>query len=131
MMRVASCRCGSLQADCAGEPLRVSVCHCTACQRRTGSAFSVQARFLAEAVNIRGNWHEFVRTADSGHQLTYRFCPGCGSTVVYVIDGWPELIAVPLGQFDSLDFPHPAYSIYEKSKHPWVSITGTETLHHS
>lgn len=130
MMRVASCRCGGLQADCEGEPLRVSVCHCTACQRRTGSAFSVQARFPVAAVEVRGNWHEFVRTADSGRQLTYRFCPECGSTVVYVIDGWPELIAVPLGLFGPAQFPQPAYSIYEQNMHPWVSITGAETQHH-
>ena len=50
--------------------------------------------------------------------------------MVYGIDGWPDLIAVPLGQFDNADFPKPAYSIYEKTKQPWVSITSDETEHH-
>lgn len=71
-----------------------------------------------------------MRTADSGRQLTYRFCPDCGSTVTYVIDGWPELTAVPLGLFDDADFPQPTYSIYEQNKQLWVSITGAETEHH-
>lgn len=129
-MRVASCRCGNLKANCSGEPLRVSVCHCLACQRRTGSAFSAQVRFPIDAVDVRGNWREFVRTADSGRQVNYRFCPDCGSTVSYVIDGWPELLAIPLGLFGDADFPQPAYSIHERSKHVWVSITSAGTEHH-
>jgi hypothetical protein len=130
MMRVAFCRCGSLRANCSGEPLRLSVCHCRACQQRTGSAFSAQVHFPVDAVTVQGNWLEFIRTADSGREVTYRFCPSCGSTVSYMIDEWPEVIAVPLGLFDEADFPHPAYSIYEKSKQSWVSITGDETQHH-
>jgi hypothetical protein len=41
----ACCSCGQLQVTTTGEPVRISVCHCLACQRRTGSAFGVQARF--------------------------------------------------------------------------------------
>lgn len=43
--RTASCSCGQLQIEVQGEPVRVSVCHCLACQRRTGSLFGEQARF--------------------------------------------------------------------------------------
>ena len=42
--RDASCSCGQLHLTCEGEPVRISVCHCLACQQRTGSAFGVQAR---------------------------------------------------------------------------------------
>jgi hypothetical protein len=56
-MRVATCRCVNLRAECAGEPVRVSVCHCLECQRRTGSAFSVQARFPAGSVEVEGDFH--------------------------------------------------------------------------
>ena len=48
----------------------------------------------------------------------------------YMIDGWPEVIAVPLGLFDAADFSNPAYSIYEKNKQLWVTITSAETEHH-
>lgn len=130
-MRVATCRCGSLRAECTQEPVRVSVCHCVECQRRTGSAFSAQARFPAESVNVAGEFSTFVRTADSGHNLTYQFCPSCGSTVAYQIDAWPEVVAVPLGAFEEADLPAPAYSIYERRKFPWVGITNDEVEHHS
>ena len=51
-LRTASCSCGQLQARVTAEPLRVSVCHCLACQRRTGSVFGAQARFSRDAVSI-------------------------------------------------------------------------------
>ena len=35
----AECSCGQLQVDADGDPVRISMCHCLACQRRTGSAF--------------------------------------------------------------------------------------------
>jgi len=129
-VRVASCRCGALRAECAGEPVRVSACHCRACQKRTGSAFSAQARFPAASVRLEGESRTFVRTADSGRRLTYRFCPGCGSTVAYVIDEWPDVVAVPLGLFDDADFATPAHSVYEGRKRPWVSILGTDIERH-
>ncbi|MFL0671073.1 MAG: GFA family protein [Erythrobacter sp.] len=111
-------------------PLRLSVCHCRACQQRAGSAFSAQVCFPVGAVTVQGDWREWVRTADSGHEFAYRFCPSCGLTVSCMIDAWPELIAVPVGLFDEADFPHPAYSICEKNRQSWASITGTRTRHH-
>ncbi len=45
---VASCCCGALRALPSTPPVRVSMCHCTACQRRTGSVFGVQARSVYE-----------------------------------------------------------------------------------
>lgn len=130
-MRVATCRCGSLRAECAEEPLRVSVCHCLECQRRTGSAFSAQARFPSESVNVEGEFRTFARTSDSGGSLTYQFCPNCGSTVVYRIDAWPEVVAIPLGAFGEAEFPAPVYSIYERRKRPWADISGDEVEHHN
>ena len=79
--RFASCRCGQLTAMAEGDPVRVSVCHCLACQKRTGSALSAQARWEAECVQVEGKSSQWVRTADSGQQTTYHFCPECGSSL--------------------------------------------------
>ena len=97
VVRTAECRCGAVVARCEGEPVRVSVCHCLACQRRSGSAFAAQARFPSAQVTVSGETHAYVRTADSGRTITYRFCPTCGSTVAYDNEMWPGLTAVPLG----------------------------------
>src|SRR5919112_3028785 len=95
--RVATCRCGQLRALCVGEPVRISVCHCLDSQRRSGSAFAVQARWPDDQIAVAGEFRTWVRTADSGHKASYRFCPRCGSTVAYTIEGWPGVTAVPLG----------------------------------
>ncbi|MBL8894846.1 MAG: GFA family protein [Rhizobiales bacterium] len=133
MTRVASCRCGQLRAECEGEPVRISVGHCLECQKRTGSVFAAQARWPDEQVTVTGKASAsiWVRTADSGHRVTYRFCPDCGSTVAYVIEGWPGVTAIPIGAFADPDFPAPRFSVYENSKHRWTVVLGDEVEHSS
>jgi hypothetical protein len=120
----ASCRCGQLRASASGDPVRVSVCHCLACQKRTGSVFSAQARWPAVCVEVEGRSKQWLRTADSGQTTTYHFCPECGSTVHYRGGNFPDLIAIPLGAFDDPYFLSPKFSVWEKRKHDWVEILG-------
>jgi len=105
-----------------GEPTRISMCHCLSCQRRTGSVFGAQARFPRESVGIEGNSSAYVRTADSGNHITFYFCPSCGSTVYYLINDDPDIIAVPVGAFADPDFPPPTVSVYEDRMHSWVAV---------
>ena len=116
-VRVASCSCGQLRAEVRGEPTGVSVCHCHACQRRTGSVFSAQARFPREAVAVEGEGTEFVRVGDAGGRFRFTFCPRCGSTVFYVEEGDEGRIAIPVGAFADSRFPAPTVSVYEDRRH--------------
>jgi len=100
--RRAACSCGQLRLEAEGEPLRISICHCLACQRRTGSVFGVQARFPRDKVTIEGRSTLYVRTGDSGHSATFHFCPECGATVYYEAEERPEAIGVPVGAFADL-----------------------------
>lgn len=128
--RTASCRCGQLSVSCEGDPVRVSVCHCFACQKRSGSAFSAQARFPEDKVTIRGDSREWVRIADSGNEVRYHFCPVCGTTVYYRGGPIADAIAVPIGLFADPEFPPPGFSVYEGRKHPWVEIAHEPMEHH-
>lgn len=119
--REAACSCGQLQLVVEGEPVRVSVCHCLACQRRTGSAFGFQARFPRESVRIRGRSSEFLRRSDEGEARTFSFCPDCGATVYYV-GSIPEVVAVPVGAFADPEFQPPEFSVWESRKHAWVTL---------
>ena len=120
--RIASCSCGQLQAHVASEPLGVSVCHCLACQRRTGSVFAAQARFAKEAVTVVGASTEYIRIGDEGTKCTFRFCPVCGATVYYTLDAYPEAVAIPVGAFAEPSFPGPSVSVYEERMHLWVHM---------
>lgn len=120
--RLAACSCGQLRLTARGEPVRISVCHCLACQRRTGGVFGVQARFPVERVEVTGRSREYRRTADSGNTITSCFCPECGATLLLKLDIEPQLIGVPVGAFADPDFPAPPASIYETHRHPWVTL---------
>jgi hypothetical protein len=122
VQREAVCSCGKLQVVVEGDPVRVSVCHCLACQRRTGSVFAVQARFSRDRVHIRGSSSEFVRRSDEGESRTFHFCPDCGATVYYVLGTESDLVAVPVGAFADPGFSPPAFSVWESRKHPWVGL---------
>jgi len=120
--RVASCSCGQLSVTVSEEPFRVSICHCLACQQRTGSVFGAQARFRAEAVEVTGESHEYVRVGDEGNRTTFRFCPRCGSTVYWGLKGGEEFVYVAVGAFAEPEFPAPTVSVYEVRKHAWVVV---------
>lgn len=109
----------------------MSVCHCLECQKRSGSAFATQARWPDEQVTLTGNYTVWERIADSDHRASNKFCPDCGSTLAYVIEGWPGVIAVPVGAFTDPGFPEPRFSVYEHRKHSWVAVLGDAVEHSS
>ena len=121
--RLASCSCGQLTAQVVGEPVRISIRHCLACQRRTGSVFGEQARFPREDASISGASSEYVRVGDEGSRVKFHFCPECGSTVYYELEGLEEFLAIPVGAFADPSFPAPRVSVYESRKHQWVVET--------
>jgi hypothetical protein len=129
MTRRAACSCGQLHLVAEGEPIRISMCHCLACQRRTGSAFGIQARFPRDQVSIEGRSTEYVRTSDSGEGRTYYFCPECGSVVYYRLSTLPDVIAVPIGAFADPAFPPPTVSVYESRRHPWLTVPAAMEHH--
>src|SRR4051812_49110018 len=84
-----------------------------------------------DQVTVVGEAKTWERIADSGHRATYRFCPHCGSTITYVIEGWPGVIAIPLGAFADPTFPPPKFSVYEHRKHAWTAVLGDDVDHSS
>ncbi len=125
-IRRATCACGQLAIECTGDSVRVSVCHCLDCQRRSGSSFAAQARFPADKVAVSGQFRQWSRTGDEGGVADMSFCPDCGSTLFYVAHAFPDLVAVAIGGFADPTFPAPDYSVYEGRKHSWVAIMGED-----
>jgi len=71
VVQTASCSYGRRTATATGDPIRVSVCHRFACQRRTGRAFGAHARFSRTDVEIQGDATSYVRTGDCGRRATF------------------------------------------------------------
>lgn len=127
MIRTASCSCGQLNIACEGEPLRVSVCHCLACQRRTGSAFGSAAFFARDDAVVTGASRTWARAGDSGLGADFHFCPTCGATVFWYPKFRPDRVAVAIGAFADPDFPPPDKQVYAETAHPWVTIANVES----
>src|SRR5262245_4444663 len=121
-IRRASCSCGQLRIACEGEPVRISMCHCLECQKRTGSPFGMQLRFRGPQVTIEGKATEFERVGDQGNRITFRFCPTCGSTLYWTMSGDPDLVAVAAGNFADPAMAAPRFSVYERRRHAWVNV---------
>ena len=129
--RVASCNCGQLTATCVGpDPERISLCPCKLCQRQSGSAYAIQARFPKEQVTIKGkstSWRfpiegaepvDYTHCAELGAE--FHFCPVCGSTVHYTSDADKERIGIKIGAFADPTFPPPKITGHLKYMHPWA-----------
>lgn len=123
----AVCCCGQLRVTIEGGLPSASICHCFQCQKRTGSAFGVQVRFPKERVTIEGDSTAFVRRGEG--EVTLHFCPTCGSTVYWFLDGLPESVIVAVGGFAMPDYPAPTFSVYEARQHKWVQLPESVTTH--
>ena len=65
---------------------------------------------------------EPVRVGDEGNLATFNFCPNCGATVYYTIQGHDDTVAIPVGAFAEPSFPAPSISVYEDRMHLWVNM---------
>ena len=119
--RIASCTCGQLRIEVDDEPRGVGICHCLACQQRTGSAFATLASFAAP-YRVTGSATEYVRTGDQGARFVFRFCPVCGTNLFHTEIGVDDGVGVAVGAFADPDFPTPRVSIYDCRRHPWVRL---------
>jgi hypothetical protein len=129
--RDVACSCGQLRLAAEGEPIRISVCHCLACQRRTGSAFGIQARFTSDQVRVVGRYNGYARPSDEEDRLVhvFHFCPDCGATVFYSCSDAPGVVAIPVGAFADPSFPAPTVSIDESRRHPWLALPAAMEHH--
>lgn len=122
MKATAQCGCGQLRAEIVGEPDAVVMCHCIACQRRSGSPYGVAAYYPAERVTLTGRSQRYTRVADSGNDFTTGFCPECGSSVWLEGPLKPGVIGITVGAIADPAFPAPVRSVWEVTRHAWVDV---------
>src|SRR3954454_173114 len=126
-----ACHRGHLRLHVIGAPFVVSMCHCLACQRRTGSAFGLQAAFTPDQVHVVGGFSDYLRVSDEADRKehVFHFCPDCGSQVFYTEPTEPDLIVVSVGAFADPSFPPPTQSGYDSRRHAWVGLPDSIQRH--
>lgn len=118
------CVCGAVRYRATGEPALVQACHCTFCQRRTGSAFALLAAFKEAQVEISGaplTQYEH-RSDESGRWVRNHFCGTCGTTVLITVEKNPGVAVIPGGSFDDAHWCKPSRHIWTRSAHDWIAF---------
>ncbi len=113
------CLCGAVSYEVAGEPVRMSQCHCRDCQRASGTGHMSLAFFKADGVALHGETRSFSVTADSGNLVTRHFCPVCGSRLFSENSARPGLIGLAVGCMEERDWFEPQMVVFTKNRSAW------------
>jgi hypothetical protein len=120
------CLCGKVRYSADTEPVFIGVCHCTDCQRFTGSAFATVMGLPAAALKTTGTLKTFTKAGDTGKSMHRRFCPECGSSVIDEGDALPGVVMVSVGTLDDRSWVKPQSEVYCDSAQPWVQLGGEQ-----
>jgi hypothetical protein len=118
------CSCGNVRYTAEAEPIFAGVCHCTACQKTTGTSFSAVVAVPAPALTLTGDVKVYDSKGDTGQATHSTFCPNCGSPVLGTADIMQGVVMIRAGTLDDPSVMTPAMEIYCDSKMPWVALGG-------
>ena len=118
------CLCGAVRYSAGGEPKFVGVCHCTDCQKFTGTAFATVLGVPTSALQVQGPVTTFTNSAESGKAMHRKFCSKCGSSLMDEADAMPGMAMIAAGTLDDPSWVKPTMEIYCDSAQPWVHLGG-------
>ena len=117
------CLCGNIRYILKSEPQLTVVCHCTHCQKASGSAFSTNVVVpRADIEFIGGEMAAYDDSTDSGNVLKRSFCPKCGSSLMSESSGRPGVAVLKVGTLDDAAWVKPGMQIWTRSAQPWVKF---------
>jgi hypothetical protein len=116
------CACGAIRYRLASKPMFIHCCHCSNCQRQTGSAFVVNLLIEADRVELlAGRPVPVDAPRDDGSAQRIFRCPDC-QVAVFSEYGTPGVRFVRGGTLDDPTAVTPDVHIYTRSKVDWVSL---------
>ena len=118
------CLCGKVRYTADAEPIFVGVCHCSTCQKGSGSAFNSVVALPKLAVSVTGTLHTYEGKGDTGNPTYKRFCPECGSPVQVEAAIMADVVMIPTGTLDDASALTPAMQIYCDSAQSWALLEG-------
>lgn len=122
------CLCGAVRYELAAPPLMIYNCHCTNCQKITGSAFTVAATVPEAALSfVKGTPARIEWTADSGNLRFGFFCGACGSRIANGQTPTNGLLSFRCGTLDDTSWVEPVGDIWTKSAMKWVQFRALST----
>ncbi len=115
------CLCGGVRFEVTEPLVSSGYCHCTRCQRRTGTGASASGRIVPGSLRIQSG-DELIRSYAPEDGFLMVFCSGCGSALWSQSPDDPEVISVRLGAFDGDPGIRPAYRTFTAFAAAWEAI---------
>jgi len=117
------CMCGAIRYTLGMPVTELRACHCTTCQKGSGTQGSVNAVIPASAFKLtRGTLKRYDSLADSGRTLYRFFCGDCGSPIYSQRATSPETLVVRAGSLDEAGDMKITANIWTRSARPWAYI---------
>ena len=120
------CLCGKVRYSASADPIFVGVCHCTNCQKSSGTAFNAVIAVPKPAVRMTGTVSTYEGRGDTGKATYKRFCPECGSPVVEEAAIMADVVMIPVGTLDTPGSVEPTMQIYCDSAQSWALLDDLE-----
>ena len=117
-----SCQCGAINYAVNTEPLFTYACHCSSCQKRTGSAFSLGLVIATAALQLDGTLTAWSRVSQEGTTNTRYSCADCGNIIYGIGDNAPELAKLQAGTLEDTSAVEPEVHMWTVRKQPWVRL---------
>lgn len=116
------CLCGQVTYEAEGEPAMQAFCHCTDCQRSTGSVGSILVGVPKPAFKVSGDTLSSFETVgeDRGTPARRSFCSNCGSPVMTTLPEMPDLVFIKAGTLDDTSWLSPQIEVWGSSAQPWM-----------
>ena len=120
------CSCGTLRYQMKRTPIFVHCCHCTYCQRETGTSYGLNALIEASQVKLlQGQLEQVELETKSGKGQTVFRCSTCKIAVWSHYGAGGDLLSfVRVGTLDDAAKVVPSIHIYTSSKQPWITLSG-------
>ena len=115
------CLCGAVRFELSEPPVAASYCHCTRCQRRTGTAASPSARIAPGSLRITAG-EDLIRSYEPKGGFAKDFCSACGSALWSRSPEDSQIRGVRMGSFDSDPGVRPEYRQFVAYAAPWEPI---------
>jgi hypothetical protein len=115
------CLCGGVRFEVTEAPYLAGYCHCTRCQRRTGTGSAVSVRIPPGSLRILAG-EELIGSFDPPDGAAKLFCTACGSALWSLRAGDPPLVSIRMAAFDGDPGVRPSYRQFVANAASWEPI---------
>ena len=117
------CLCGNVRYESTAEPLMIVACHCTHCQKQSGTAFSMNIGVPGDSVTVTGeSFCTYEDTGTTGQPILRKFCGNCGSPILSDVKAAGGVYFIKAGTLDDTSWVVPSAEIWCDSKASWGAL---------